>query len=108
MAGYKQPFIPGATNAPQRVREAISVTPDDHRAPDIGIATGPILTTGGRAFASREGRLFAAPSNGRDLGLEYKAFRQVLGGLDPRNSDHRCRPRATAGARRAGQDPQAA
>ena len=43
MAGTNPIFVPGPTNVPHRIRQAIDIPMEDHRAPDLPAFTLPLL-----------------------------------------------------------------
>jgi len=57
MPGYKVLFVPGPTNMPFRVRQAMDVALEDHRAPDFPHFVQPLLADlkKMRLFASQFG-----------------------------------------------------
>jgi len=57
-------FIPGPTNMPDRVRLAMDVVLQDHRAPDIPKFTLPLLSDLKRVFKTETGRIFIFPGSG--------------------------------------------
>lgn len=62
--GVTHLFIPGPTNVPERVRRAINVPMEDHRAPDFPALTLPIFEDLKKVFANVSGRVFVYPSSG--------------------------------------------
>lgn len=64
MPGMKGLFIPGPTNVPHRVRQAIDVPMEDQRAPDLPAFTLPLLEDLKRIFQTRDGQVFLFPSSG--------------------------------------------
>lgn len=64
MNGYKHLFIPGPTNVPEPVRQAMNIPMEDMRAPDFGDFVGGILTDLKKAYRMKHGRVFVFPSSG--------------------------------------------
>jgi alanine-glyoxylate transaminase/serine-glyoxylate transaminase/serine-pyruvate transaminase len=62
--GQTHLFIPGPTNVPERVRRAMNVPMQDHRAPDFPELTVPIFEALKRVFANADGRVFIYPASG--------------------------------------------
>lgn len=62
--GVTHLFIPGPTNVPERVRRAMNVPMEDHRAPDFPVLTMPIFEDLKKIFANVSGRVFVFPSSG--------------------------------------------
>ena len=64
MNGYQHLFIPGPTNVPEPVRQAMNLPMEDMRAPDFpGFVTG-LLTDLKKAYRMESGRVFVFPSSG--------------------------------------------
>lgn len=64
MNGYQHLFIPGPTNVPEPVRQAMNLPMEDMRAPDFpGFVTG-LLTDLKKAYRMETGRVFVFPSSG--------------------------------------------
>jgi alanine-glyoxylate transaminase/serine-glyoxylate transaminase/serine-pyruvate transaminase len=64
MAGTKSLFIPGPTNVPHTVRQAIDRPMEDQRAPDFPAFTLPLFEAVKTVFKSRDGQVFIFPSSG--------------------------------------------
>ncbi|NIP76044.1 MAG: aminotransferase class V-fold PLP-dependent enzyme, partial [Xanthomonadales bacterium] len=64
MTGQTHLFIPGPTNIPEDVRQAMNVPMQDMRAPDFGNLTKPLFEGLKRVFQTRTGRVFMYPSSG--------------------------------------------
>ncbi len=62
--GQTHLFIPGPTNIPEDVRQAMNVPMQDMRAPDFGDLTKPLFTGLKRVFRTETGRIFMYPSSG--------------------------------------------
>jgi alanine-glyoxylate transaminase/serine-glyoxylate transaminase/serine-pyruvate transaminase len=62
--GVTHLFIPGPTNVPERVRRALNVPMEDHRAPDFPDLTRPLFADLKRVFDNRAGRVFIYPASG--------------------------------------------
>ncbi len=57
-------FIPGPTNIPNRLRQAMDLPLEDHRAPDFPAFTVKLLEDLKRIFKQDEGRVFFFPGSG--------------------------------------------
>ena len=57
-------FIPGPTNMPDRLRLAMQVQTQDHRAPDFVETFGPVLRDTAKVFATTEGKVVTFPASG--------------------------------------------
>jgi alanine-glyoxylate transaminase/serine-glyoxylate transaminase/serine-pyruvate transaminase len=64
MNGYQHLFIPGPTNVPEPVRQAMNVPMEDMRAPDFPELVTGILTDLKKAYRMDGGRVFVFPSSG--------------------------------------------
>lgn len=64
MAGTTSLFIPGPTNVPHRIRQAIDIPMEDQRAPDLPAFTLPLFEDLKRVFKTRTGQVFLFPSSG--------------------------------------------
>lgn len=64
MPGFKGMFVPGPTNMPFRIRQAMDVALEDHRAPDFPLFTVPLLTDLKKIFQTRTGQVFLFPGSG--------------------------------------------
>jgi alanine-glyoxylate transaminase / serine-glyoxylate transaminase / serine-pyruvate transaminase len=64
MAGFKGLFVPGPTNMPFEIRQAMDVPLEDHRAPDYPQFILPLLTDVKKVFQSRNGHVFLFPGSG--------------------------------------------
>jgi len=62
--GQTHLFIPGPTNVPEDVRQAMNVPMQDMRAPDFGDLTKPLFAGLKRVFRTETGRVFMYPSSG--------------------------------------------
>jgi len=62
--GQTHLFIPGPTNIPEDVRQAMNVPMQDMRAPDFGDLTKPLFAGLKRVFRNETGRVFMYPSSG--------------------------------------------
>ena len=62
--GTNHLFIPGPTNIPERVRQAMNVPMQDMRAPDFGDLTLPLFRDLKRVFKTRTGTVFMFPGSG--------------------------------------------
>ncbi|WP_417207259.1 L-aspartate--glyoxylate aminotransferase BhcA [Antarctobacter sp.] len=57
-------FIPGPTNMPDRLRRALQVQTQDHRAPDFVDTFAPVLTDTLKVFGSTAGKVITFPASG--------------------------------------------
>ena len=57
-------FIPGPTNIPDRLRQAMNVQTSDHRAPDFADSLQPLLTDLKKVFKTDSGQVFIFPGSG--------------------------------------------
>ncbi|MEO0891878.1 MAG: L-aspartate--glyoxylate aminotransferase BhcA [Pseudomonadota bacterium] len=57
-------FIPGPTNIPDRVRRAMQVQTQDHRAPTFVDTFAPVLEDTKRVFETSEGKVITFPASG--------------------------------------------
>jgi alanine-glyoxylate transaminase/serine-glyoxylate transaminase/serine-pyruvate transaminase len=64
MPGYKGLFVPGPTNMPFRVRQAMDVALEDHRAPDFPHFVQPLLADLKKIFQTRTGHVLVFPGSG--------------------------------------------
>jgi alanine-glyoxylate transaminase/serine-glyoxylate transaminase/serine-pyruvate transaminase len=62
--GHSHLFIPGPTNIPDSVRQAMNVPMQDMRAPDFGDLTKPLFAGLKRVYKTTEGRVFMFPGSG--------------------------------------------
>jgi alanine-glyoxylate transaminase/serine-glyoxylate transaminase/serine-pyruvate transaminase len=62
--GQTHLFIPGPTNIPEDVRQAMNVPMQDMRAPDFGELTKPLFAGLKRVFRTEAGRVLMYPSSG--------------------------------------------
>lgn len=62
--GHNHLFIPGPTNVPERVRQAMNVPMQDMRAPDFGDLTLSIFAGLKDVFRLQKGRVFMFPGSG--------------------------------------------
>ncbi|MEO0819656.1 MAG: aminotransferase class V-fold PLP-dependent enzyme [Pseudomonadota bacterium] len=62
--GFTHLFIPGPTNIPEPVRQAMNVPMQDMRAPDFGDLTKPLFAGLKRVFQTESGRVFMFPGSG--------------------------------------------
>jgi alanine-glyoxylate transaminase/serine-glyoxylate transaminase/serine-pyruvate transaminase len=63
-SGASHLFIPGPTNVPEAVRQAMNVPMQDHRAPDFPELTLPLFDDLKRVFGLTGGRVFLYPGSG--------------------------------------------
>jgi alanine-glyoxylate transaminase/serine-glyoxylate transaminase/serine-pyruvate transaminase len=69
MSGHRHLFIPGPTNVPQQVRQAMDIAMEDHRSPDFPGFVLPLLQDLKRVFKTTSGTTFVFPGTGT-LGWE--------------------------------------
>ncbi|PWE32173.1 serine--glyoxylate aminotransferase [Maritimibacter sp. 55A14] len=67
MHGYTHLFIPGPTNIPEPVRQAMNIPMEDMRAPDFGGFVTQLLEDLKPVFRTRSGRVFVFPSSGTGM-----------------------------------------
>lgn len=64
MAGFTHLFIPGPTNIPEQVRQAMNLPMEDMRASSFPDLTLPLFEDIRRVFKNETGRVFIYPSSG--------------------------------------------
>lgn len=64
MAGFTHLFIPGPTNIPEAVRQAMNVPMEDMRAPNFPEFTAGLFEGLMKVFKNERGRVFIYPSSG--------------------------------------------
>ncbi|GAB4297719.1 MAG: aminotransferase class V-fold PLP-dependent enzyme [Roseovarius sp.] len=64
MNGYQHLYIPGPTNVPERVRQAMNIPQEDMRAPDFGEFVSGLLRDLKKVYRMQGGRVFLYPSSG--------------------------------------------
>ncbi|GAA2847821.1 serine-glyoxylate aminotransferase [Aminobacter aminovorans] len=64
MAGFNQLFVPGPTNVPETVRQAMNMPMEDMRAPDYPAFTRGLFADLMKVFRNETGRAFIFPSSG--------------------------------------------
>ncbi|MGH6719429.1 MAG: aminotransferase class V-fold PLP-dependent enzyme [Alphaproteobacteria bacterium] len=64
MPGQRFLFIPGPTNTPERVRQALNMPYEDQRAPDVPAFTVPLLRDLRRVFKTDTGEVFVFTASG--------------------------------------------
>ncbi|KRB22651.1 MULTISPECIES: aminotransferase class V-fold PLP-dependent enzyme [Mesorhizobium] len=64
MAGFTHLFIPGPTNIPEQVRQAMNLPMEDMRAASFPDLTLPLFEDIKRVFKNETGRVFIYPSSG--------------------------------------------
>lgn len=62
--GTRALFIPGPTNVPDRVRNAIDIPMEDQRAPDLPAFTLPLFADLRKIFKTQSGQVFLFPASG--------------------------------------------
>lgn len=64
MPGFKGLAVPGPTNLPFQIRQAMDVALEDHRAPDFPRFILPLLSDLKKVFKTSSGQVFVFPSSG--------------------------------------------
>ncbi|WP_377190237.1 L-aspartate--glyoxylate aminotransferase BhcA [Ruegeria meonggei] len=64
MSNQNPVFIPGPTNIPDRLRLAMQVQTQDHRAPDFVETFAPVLEDTKKVFGTTSGQIVTFPSSG--------------------------------------------
>ncbi len=64
MTNQNPVFIPGPTNIPDRLRNAMHIQTQDHRGPDFIDTFGPVLEDCKRIFGTETGKVITFPSSG--------------------------------------------
>lgn len=64
MAGYTHLFVPGPTNVPETVRQAMNMPMEDMRAPDYPQLVNGLFTDLMKVYRNETGRAFIFPSSG--------------------------------------------
>ena len=64
MPGCKGLAVPGPSNMPFRIRQAMDVALEDHRAPDFPQFTIPLLADLKKIFQAKNGQVFVFPGSG--------------------------------------------
>lgn len=64
MSDQNPVFIPGPTNIPDRLRAAMHVQTQDHRAPDFVKTFAPVLEDTKKVFGTTEGTIITFPASG--------------------------------------------
>ncbi len=64
MPGVTGLFVPGPTNVPDRIRHAIDIPMEDHRAPDLASFTKPLFDDLKKIFKTETGQVFVFPASG--------------------------------------------
>ena len=67
MYGNTHLFIPGPTNVPEPVRQAMNIPMEDMRAPDFGAFTKPLLADLKKVYRTETGTVFLYPSSGTGM-----------------------------------------
>lgn len=62
--GFQHLYIPGPTNVPEAVRQAMMVPMQDHRAPDFGDLTLGLFADLKKVFRTRDGQVMMFPGSG--------------------------------------------
>jgi len=64
MTGQNPVFIPGPTNIPERLRQAMNIPTSDHRAPDFVKLLAPLLRDLKKVFKTETGTIITFPGSG--------------------------------------------
>jgi alanine-glyoxylate transaminase/serine-glyoxylate transaminase/serine-pyruvate transaminase len=64
MPGFKGLYVPGPTNMPFRIRQAMDVALEDHRAPDFPQFLRPLLADLKTIFRTKTGEVIVFPGSG--------------------------------------------
>jgi alanine-glyoxylate transaminase/serine-glyoxylate transaminase/serine-pyruvate transaminase len=64
MPGFKGLAVPGPTNMPFRIRQAMDIALEDHRAPDFPEFTQPLFSDLKRIFQTKNGHVIIFPGSG--------------------------------------------
>lgn len=64
MPGRRFLNVPGPTNMPERVRRAMDIALEDHRAPDFPAFSRPLLEDLKKIFKTADGQVFVFPCSG--------------------------------------------
>lgn len=80
MSGYNHLFIPGPTNIPEQVRQAMNLPMEDMRSPRYPELTLPLFADVKKVFKNQNGRVFIYPSSG--TGAWEAAMTNVLSSGD--------------------------
>lgn len=64
MPGFKGLAVPGPTNMPFQLRQAMDVALEDHRAPDFPEFTKPLFADLKKIFRTTDGHVFVFPGSG--------------------------------------------
>src|SRR5215467_5123137 len=64
MPGFKGLAVPGPSNMPFRIRQAMDIALEDHRAPDFPQFTLPLFADLKKIFQTKTGHVFIFPGSG--------------------------------------------
>ena len=64
MPGRNFLFVPGPTNIPQSIQNAMNIAQQDHRRPDFAQLTKPLFKGLNEVFKTKTGRSFIFPATG--------------------------------------------
>src|SRR5437764_8477587 len=64
MPGFKGLAVPGPSNMPFRIRQAMDIALEDHRAPDFPQFTLPLFSDLKKIFQTKNGQVFLFPVSG--------------------------------------------
>lgn len=71
-------FIPGPTNIPERLRHAMNVPTQDHRAPDFSDTFLPVLADAKKYLAPKRAKSFCLPQVAQAAGKRLSAILYLL------------------------------
>ena len=74
MTGYHCLAIPGPTNMPFEIRQAMELPLEDHRAPDFADFTLPLFRDLQKIFRTQNGRVFVFLAPDGWLGIRYRKY----------------------------------
>ena len=79
MIGNRTIAVPGPANIPNRIAQAMQIPLEDHRAPDLGDFTKPLLDDLKKVFLMKYGRVvvFGQGTGGWEAGLR-NCLKQVI------------------------------
>ena len=64
MSGFIGLAVPGPSNMPFRIRQAMDIALEDHRAPDFPKFTLPLFADLKKIFKTKSGQVFLFPGSG--------------------------------------------
>ena len=72
MPGFKGLYVPGPTNMPFRVRQAMDIALEDHRAPDFPQFTLPLFADLKKIFQTKTGEVIIFPGVNHGFNADYR------------------------------------